>query len=352
MIRLKARIVGEQVPGSLGTLHGRAFCVVQHLGETAMSKIDQDLTAALKRAKTKQQHFVLVEKRAGEGTLIVSATKIRDDKIKEAQKDLGGGKIIRGHVSGGKDGELVFETTNDPPTTLATTIKAVMKRDAGMMPKVETKKAAAPLGEDDMGEDEISAAKAAAAAKAADDAKAKDKVSKRLKGLSPHITRALSRRGSNVDKIRSQVATVKKLIDSGDYPGANKAIDGLEDLTIKAAIDDFSDPFWCYTKGMIDGRVGKQESRHRIMPEEKECIARYEEGFRDGQARGPFPDSPRISPNTMSKEDEEEGRKIEEARKELRRVLRGEEGDDNPHAEMEEKSEDIEVVTPGMPAGD
>jgi hypothetical protein len=309
-----------------------------------MAKIDQDLVAALKRAKTKQQHFVLVEKKSGEGTLIVSTSKIKDDKIKEAQKELGGGKIIRGHVSGGKDGELVFETNNDPPATLATTIKAVVKRDAGMTPKFATKKASAPFGEDDMGEDEIAAAKAAAAA----DAAAKDRVTKRLKALSPHITRALTRPGA--DKVRSQLATVKQLIASRDYPGANKAIDGLEDLTIKAAQDDFSDPFWCYTKGMIDGRVGKPESRHRIQPEEKECIAKYEEGYRDGQAKGPFPDAPRMGPNTMTKEEEEEGRKMEEARKELRRVLRGEEGDDMPHAEMEQKSEDVEVVVPGLPA--
>src|SRR5262245_58204225 len=118
-------------------------------GGTTMSKLDQDLAGALKRAKTKPMYFALVLKAPGEGTLIVNKDPVKPAAIAEAKKDLGGGQIIKGRCSGDKDGQLVFETPKDPPAALAKTLKAVIVRDAHLTLKVDARKAADLTDDDD-----------------------------------------------------------------------------------------------------------------------------------------------------------------------------------------------------------
>jgi hypothetical protein len=113
------------------------------LRRTTMAKLDKDLAGALKTLKSdkkKRMHFALVEKKEGEGTLIVFRSAVPQDKITEAQKDLGGGKIFKGECfTDPKTGEIIFETTTDPPSTK--TLKAVIKLDAGLTFKLDSRKA-------------------------------------------------------------------------------------------------------------------------------------------------------------------------------------------------------------------
>lgn len=106
-----------------------------------MSKIDHDLAAALKLAKTNAMNFVLVTKSPGESRLIVSKHTIKSPAIDEAKRDLGGGQILRGRCTGDGNGLLVFESTKEPSFTVAKTIKAVITRDAGLTLKVDARKA-------------------------------------------------------------------------------------------------------------------------------------------------------------------------------------------------------------------
>jgi len=114
-----------------------------------MTTIDRDLVGALKTARQKPMRFVLVLKAPGEGTLIVSKNPISAAAIAQAKQELGGGQVVKGRCSGGSGGELVFETAKEPVANLDKTIRAVIKRDAGLTLKVETRRANDLLDEED-----------------------------------------------------------------------------------------------------------------------------------------------------------------------------------------------------------
>ena len=114
-----------------------------------MTTIDRDLAGALKTARQKPMRFVLVVKAPGEGTLIVSKNPISVGTIAQAKQELGGGQVVKGRCSAGPGGELVFETPKEPAANLDKTIKAVIKRDAGLNLKVETRRANDLLDEED-----------------------------------------------------------------------------------------------------------------------------------------------------------------------------------------------------------
>jgi len=182
-------------------------------GGTTMANIDKDLAGALRQAKTKRMHFALVEKKQGEGTLIVTKSPTPQSAIAEAQRDLGGGKIFKGECFlDDKTGELIFETDTEPPSV--NTLKAVIKRDAGLTLKVNSRKALIGAIADLLNEDRT--------------AEAEKRLADIQKGSA--FKQAMSQGGLVADALNKQVENVKKLIDSKDFKNAGKAMDELEKL--------------------------------------------------------------------------------------------------------------------------
>src|SRR5262249_13409131 len=144
--------------------------------------LDRDLAGALNQVKRRAMNFALVVKGPDEGTLIVSSKTIPTQKIDEAVKELGGGKRYKSRCSGDAKGQLVFETAKEPLPS-AKTLKAVIRRDAGLSLNVEVRTAADLTDDDDKDGADPSAAKAA---------KDREAVLKRLKALAPHVTRVLT----------------------------------------------------------------------------------------------------------------------------------------------------------------
>jgi hypothetical protein len=91
---------------------------------------DDDLAAALKMAKTREMFFAFLP-RGSDGTLIVSKTKIPTKEIAEAKREMGGGTLVTGKCSGPLS-ELVFEVARKAPSTMAATLRKVVKRDTGL----------------------------------------------------------------------------------------------------------------------------------------------------------------------------------------------------------------------------
>ncbi len=180
-----------------------------------MSKIDADLAGALKKAKSKKMNFVLVEKTAGEGTLIVRSDSIPQGKVDEAKNDLGGGKIYKGECSTDpKTGELIFETDSDVPAVR--TLSAVIKRDAGMNLKVNSRKKGKLM------DDIANLLKA----------DQKEQATKRLNDITggSDYKKALTLGGPVADVLKKQVDAIKKSIDRGDTKSADKQMDDLKKL--------------------------------------------------------------------------------------------------------------------------
>ncbi len=112
-----------------------------------MSTIDRSLAEALKSAKTKSMNFVFVSKSPGEGRLIVCKDRISSHAIDQARKELGGGQVLQGRCTGDGNGQVVFETNNEPSLTLARTLKTIITRDAGLNLKVDARKAVDSAGD-------------------------------------------------------------------------------------------------------------------------------------------------------------------------------------------------------------
>lgn len=177
--------------------------------------IDKDLVGALKQAKTKTMNFALVEKKKGEGTLIVNSGDVKSSAIAEAEKAIGGTKTYKGKCfTDEATGELIFETTAEVPSV--DTLKAVIKRDAGLPLKVNSRKADPK----------------AKLAKIVDTANtnAKANAKKRLANIegSADFKKAMALGGPVADDLKKQVNEIKKQIDSGETLKAFDAMDRLE----------------------------------------------------------------------------------------------------------------------------
>jgi len=206
-----------------------------------MSKIDQDLAAALKtakKAKPKTMYFALVEKKPGEGTLIVSKNAIPAKAITDAQREIGGGKIYKGRCGGDPaTGDLVFETARDAPSEK--TLTAVIRRDAGLVLKVEARTAA------DVKDDDDPTAPPAPKPKsplldAIVDTVAKDEVMQRLGDLakSDNYKTLMSVGGPVAEDLKKRIEGVKALIAKKDYRAASEMLDELKrfvDMAIQPA---------------------------------------------------------------------------------------------------------------------
>jgi hypothetical protein len=224
-----------------------------------MSQIDLKLAAILKRVRAKPMYFALVERRTGVGKLLVDKFPIRPVKFNTAKKELGGGKIYKGRCTRGWNGALIFEMAQQPPRTLALTLKEVIKRDAGLRVKVEARKAARPSDIDDRDEaDAPAAAPAVAAAPAAEDTAApaaaaseavvanaddtagaagnvveddhKQAVKNRLAALIGPYKEAVSYDGAAAVQMRTIMSSVTKHITQREFEQAARALDELEPL--------------------------------------------------------------------------------------------------------------------------
>ena len=223
-----------------------------------MPRIDRDLAAALKKAKTKAKkdamYFALVIKAPGEGTLIVNRNQVKPEAIAKAKKDLGGGQIVKGRCSG-EDGQLVFATPKEPSPTLAKTIKAVIHHDAGLTLKVDARR-----DPDLVDDEEPTPATSATPMDPAIAAKeqhseelvqvppekfgglprwvtkgqqSRELVREALNRLVPELTRVLTTKTPSAQAIRTQLVEVKRLMDQKHYIAAADALSVLEDLLKK-----------------------------------------------------------------------------------------------------------------------
>jgi hypothetical protein len=91
---------------------------------------ESDLTAAIKLAKAKPMHFVFLLK-GTDGKLIVAKSKISPKEVAEARKELGGGTLVTGKCTGPLN-NLVFQVAKAAPSTLAATLKKVIKSETGL----------------------------------------------------------------------------------------------------------------------------------------------------------------------------------------------------------------------------
>ena len=183
-----------------------------------MAKLDKDLMEALKKAKAttkpKVMYFALVEKKVGEGTLIVSRNVVQQPAITEAQDALGGGKIYKGQCSNDPaTGELVFETSGDPPDPK--TLIAVIKLDAKLSYKVASKKLPPLTAKDVLG---------------AVTADRQAELTKRLGDVMKSDTYKLlqSRGGAGADRLKQQMKTVKDAINAKDFKKAAEVLDEVD----------------------------------------------------------------------------------------------------------------------------
>jgi len=245
-----------------------------------MTKVDRDLANSLKLAKTKAMRFVLVIKAPGEGTLIVSKNAIKPSDIEEAKESLGGGQVIKGRCIGDAKGQLIFETAKEPPNGLVKTVKAVIKRDAGLLLDVDARRASDLADEED--QDAATAA-------------IKAQVTTRLATAAGDGNKALFA-GPEGKLLQEQLDTVKSLVAKEDYAAAAKALDVLEQLLARAksASDttaakkakDLMDK--AYVLGFEDGTTGFQSHIGAVVQldpqQSKQLLAAYQRGFTEAQA--------------------------------------------------------------------
>jgi peptidoglycan hydrolase-like protein with peptidoglycan-binding domain len=184
---------------------------------------------------------------------MVDKHPIKPVKFNTAKKELGGGKIYKGRCTRNSKGVLVFEMAQKPPPTLARTLKEVIKRDAGLMLKVDVCKAADLTEDDDRDEaDTPVVARGAAAARPpardvgdakavptatpedpAADAGAKGEVTKRLTALAGAYTKMLKEsvgNGPQATKLRQQLGTIKTMVAKQDWTAAKTSLDEMESL--------------------------------------------------------------------------------------------------------------------------
>src|SRR5262249_43933711 len=119
-------------PSGSGFHYGPLACPQSRCWRNDMAddEVDADLAAALKLAKSRKMFFAFVPK-GTDGTLIVSRVKIPPKLIADAKKELGGAKPVMGQCFGPL-GDLVFQVAKKAPSTMAATLRKVVKRDAGL----------------------------------------------------------------------------------------------------------------------------------------------------------------------------------------------------------------------------
>lgn len=302
-----------------------------------MSKIDADLAAALKQAKTRPMYFAVVMKSPGEGTLIVSKTKVSPKAINEAKQDLGGGQIFQGRCAGEETGGLMFTTSKEPPATLNKTLKAVISRDAGLTLKVDVQQGAAAADDEDKESGQGSAPSIASKGPEPD----KNGITKRLGGVVAEYTKLQSSpvaRGPEGDSLKKQFDLVKSAIAKQDWPGASRILDEVDRLLARAKTGQI-----LYQLGFQNGSapLGEQSQKMRATLQKQaqyaELIHYYDEGFKAGQSASP--PAPAYNPNPgptmttghrLTEEEKQRDRDIDWAKEETRRIMGGQ-NDENPH---------------------
>jgi hypothetical protein len=210
---------------------GAAAPTRAHREDAIMAKaaeLDTELVNGLKSAKSKRAYFALVLKGSSDGALIISKTKVPATAIAEAKKQSGGSAVLKGFCQY-EDGKYVFETAKAAPATAAQAVKAIAKRDAGMVVNAEFRVGTdAELLADEAG----SSTTSPQAAQPKQDGAA---VMKRVNAMTADIMAALG--GPNKDRVKAIFAAIRDQLVSKDFAGATKNIDELEPLVkpVKAA---------------------------------------------------------------------------------------------------------------------
>lgn len=105
--------------------------------EVGIVAVDEELKKKLKAAKTKPHNFALVMAGLQLG-LLVSRTKIPGPAIKLKQKEMGGGRVMRGRCFD-EGGLLVFETPMRAASGLSAKLMKLIKTSAGLSLRVEVR---------------------------------------------------------------------------------------------------------------------------------------------------------------------------------------------------------------------
>jgi len=216
-----------------------------------MSQIDDKLAAALKQASRTPMNFAFVAKGSTQGKLVVSRTRLTAKEVAEAKRAAGHGKLFRGRCIG-KDGKLVFETAQEPPPTLDNQLRRIIKDQAGLTFKVETRIAPGLLEEPeglseteagaeatldvhagDVHEGELAAEGDSSKPATEPDKDAKAEVTRRLTALAGAYTQAIAQKGPDVAQMQTLMASIKASIDKNEYDQAATTLGDLEKLVRK-----------------------------------------------------------------------------------------------------------------------
>lgn len=240
-----------------------------------MPAIDRDLAAALKLALKNPMRFALVLKGPGEGTLVVSKKAIPVGVVAQAKKELGGGLVVRGRCRG-EDGRLVFETAKEPGPNLAKTLKAVIRRDAGMALQVDARRASDLPDEDDAEEAPAPPTDPAAA-------RAKADVARRLAALAGPFRVATNSDDEDSRRLKEMLERVRALVAREDWAAAARGLDELE-----ALLDDLPNDEdlarEARRRGVADGEAGGGRRAGKLVGTDLEdYIDHYDAGFEEGK---------------------------------------------------------------------
>src|SRR5262245_4561770 len=198
-----------------------------------MPQVDSLLVANLKLVKTAPLRFAFVMKGPTEGRLLLTKKPpIPPKEIADAKKELGGGQVLSGRCRWDEENkEYLLELAKDPPPTLATAVRTIIKKDTGQTVKVSCR-AAADLASEEAGVQGGPAPQVQVVS--VTPAAGKAEVLKRLSALPKDYTAALGKKGPDVARLHALFEQVKALVSSQDFPKAGQVLDELEPLIARA----------------------------------------------------------------------------------------------------------------------
>jgi hypothetical protein len=226
------------------------------------AKLDENLVAGLKIAKSKRAYFALVLKGSTDGALIISKSKVPPADIAEAKKKSGGSALLKGHCLY-EDGTYVFETAKAAPATAAQAVKTIAKRDAGLTLKAEFRVGADPELLADEGGSPGQPVSAAPTAQPKDGAPPQNgaELTKRLNAMAADIKAALA--GPNKARVQAQFVAVSGQIKNNDFAQATK---GLDELALLVS-QDGSAPKESGAAGLQSAAQSWQAARQAVQGE-------------------------------------------------------------------------------------
>lgn len=196
------------------------------------------LEKALKDCKTKKMHFAFVPKGA-EGQLIVAKKKPPEKDVAEVKKEIGGGTVIRGKVSG-PIGAIIFEVAKEQAGSFKNALKIVAKRETGLtiVPDIQVKTDAEDeevgTGETETTETGQAPPEAPPTPPEPEQPDLKSEVMKRLASLAEAFKAALALNSPETGEMNTLMGSIKDWLKNSNFSEAAKALETLEKLVEKA----------------------------------------------------------------------------------------------------------------------